>query len=386
MKQRTITILGSTGSIGTQALDIIGQHPDLLKVHALVCDKNIDLLAEQAHTYRPSIVVVNDESKYKDLQKLLKKTDVEVRCGPEAVIDVAGDVNADMVLTAMVGFAGLEPTIRAIENNRIIALANKETLVVAGEMITRLAKEHSTIILPVDSEHSAIYQCLVGEKVQEARRIYLTASGGPFVDFTAEQLSRVTPEQALQHPKWNMGQKVTIDSASLMNKGLEMIEAHHLFGVAPGDIEVLVHRQSIIHSMVGFADGSVKAQLALPDMRIPIAYALTYPRRRSTSVALPSVEEWQRLTFERPRMDAFPCLQLAYDALDAGGTAPCALNAANEVAVQRFLSGEIGFLDIPRIIRDVLDRASTRNAVSLEVLKAMDAEARRLAQAWRPMK
>ena len=382
MKQRAITILGSTGSIGTQALDIIAQHPDELQVHALVCDKNIELLAQQAKVYRPRLVVVNDISRYKDLRRLLKDTEVEVRCGAEAITDVAGDPDADMVLTAMVGFAGLAPTIRAIESNRMIALANKETLVVAGDLITHLAKEHSAIILPVDSEHSAIYQCLRGERIQELKKIYLTASGGPFVDFTPEQLSGVKPEQALKHPKWKMGQKVTIDSASLMNKGLEMIEAHHLFGVEPENIEVLVHRQSIIHSMVGFADGTVKAQLGLPDMRIPIAYALTYPRRRSTSVKLPTIGDWTNLTFEQPRLEAFPCLGLAYEALNTGGTAPCVLNAANEVAVHRFLMGEVDFMDIPRIIRDVLDRTSTRNATSIEVLVAMDTEARRLAREW----
>lgn len=382
MAKRTVTILGSTGSIGTQALDIIRQHPDELQVYALVCDRNIELLAEQARAFCPRVVVINDLSRYKDLKRLLKDTDVEVRCGAEAVVETAGDVGADMVLTAMVGFAGLAPTIRAIKNNRMIALANKETLVVGGELITRLAKEHSAIILPVDSEHSAIYQCLVGERIPDARRIYLTASGGPFVDFTEEQLSRVTPEQALKHPKWNMGKKVSIDSASLMNKGLEMMEAHHLFDVEPENIEVLVHRQSIIHSMVGFADGTVKAQLALPDMRIPIGYALTYPRRQSTSIPLPTVEQWAHLTFEKPRVKTFPCLQLAYDALDIGGTAPCALNAANEVAVSRFLGKEIGFMDIPRVIRHVLDKIPTRSATSLEVLNAMDAEARRLAQSW----
>ena len=384
MDQRRITILGSTGSIGTQALDIIARHPEELAVHALVCDRNIELLEKQARQFHPNVVVVNDETKYKPLKKALSDTSVEVRSGSEEVSLVAGEYDADMVLTAMVGFAGLEPTINAIKSGRMIALANKETLVVAGKLIRSLAREHSAVILPVDSEHSAIFQCLKGELGREVRKIYLTASGGAFADCTADELREVTPERALRHPTWSMGKKVTIDSATLMNKGFEMIEAHYLFEVPPENIEVVVHRQSVVHSMVGFEDGSVKAQLGLPDMRIPIAYALLFPERLSTGVALPKVEDLATLTFEKPKRDLFPCLDLAYQALAEEGTATCALNAANEVAVSRFLGGEIRFTDIPRVISSVLDTLPARNAKSLEVLRAIDEEARKVARAWSP--
>ncbi|MDD7558771.1 MAG: 1-deoxy-D-xylulose-5-phosphate reductoisomerase [Porphyromonas sp.] len=384
MDQRRITILGSTGSIGTQALDIIARHPEKLTVHALVCDRNIELLEKQARQFHPKVVVVNDETRYKPLKKALSDTSVEVRCGSEEVSLVAGEYDADMVLTAMVGFAGLEPTISAIKSGRMIALANKETLVVAGKLIRSLAREHSAVILPVDSEHSAIFQCINGEQGRNARKIYLTASGGAFVDCSEDELREVTPEMALRHPVWSMGKKVTIDSATLMNKGFEMIEAHYLFDVAPENIDVVVHRQSIVHSMVGFGDGSVKAQLGLPDMRIPIAYALLFPERLSTGVALPEVEDLATLTFEKPERSLFPCLDLAYQALAEEGTATCALNAANEVAVSRFLGKEIRFTDIPRIISSVLDTLPVRNAKSLEVLRAIDEEARKAARIWSP--
>ena len=384
MDQRRITILGSTGSIGTQALDIVARHPDELAVHALVCDKNISLLEKQARQFRPDVVVVNDETKYKDLKKALSDLPVTVRAGAEEVALVAGEYDADMVLTAMVGFSGLAPTISAIKSGRMIALANKETLVVGGKLIKQLAREHSSVILPVDSEHSAIFQCIKGEQQKEVRKIYLTASGGAFVDLSSDELREVTPEMALKHPTWSMGKKVTIDSASLMNKGFEMIEAHYLFDVAPEDIEVVVHRQSIVHSMVGFADGSVKAQLGKPDMRIPIAYALLFPGRLSTGVPLLGIEEMASLTFEKPRRELFPCLDLAYRALQEGGTAACALNAANEVAVERFLGHEIRFTDIPRIIEEVLEKLPVRNAKSLEILRAIDDEARKMARSWSP--
>lgn len=384
MDQRRITILGSTGSIGTQALDIIARHPEKLTVHALVCDRNIELLEKQARQFHPKVVVVNDETRYKPLKKALSDTSVEVRYGSEEVSLVAGEYDADMVLTAMVGFAGLEPTISAIKSGRMIALANKETLVVAGKLIRSLAREHSAVILPVDSEHSAIFQCINGEQGRNARKIYLTASGGAFVDCSDDELREVTPEMALRHPVWSMGKKVTIDSATLMNKGFEMIEAHYLFDVAPENIDVVVHRQSIVHSMVGFGDGSVKAQLGLPDMRIPIAYALLFPERLSTGVALPEVEDLATLTFEKPKRSLFPCLDLAYQALAEEGTATCALNAANEVAVSRFLGKEIRFTDIPRIISSVLDTLPVRNAKSLEVLRAIDEEARKAARIWSP--
>ena len=382
MDQRRITILGSTGSIGTQALDIISRHPEELAVHALVCDKNISLLEKQARLFHPKVVVVGDESKYKELKKALSDTDVTVRAGAGEVALAAGEYDADMVLTAMVGFAGLAPTISAIKSGRMIALANKETLVVAGKMIKQLAKEHSAVILPVDSEHSAIFQCIKGERQKEVRKIYLTASGGAFVDFTPEELRNATPEMALKHPTWSMGKKVTIDSATLMNKGLEMIEAHYLFDVEPEEIEVVVHRQSIIHSMVGFSDGSVKAQLAKPDMRIPIAYALLFPNRLATGVSLPTIEEMSTLTFEKPRRELFPCLDLAYQALSEGGTSTCAMNAANEVAVGRFLGGEILFTEIPLVIDSVLSNLASRSAASLEMLRAIDDEARKMARKW----
>lgn len=385
MDQRRITILGSTGSIGTQALDIVARHPDELKVHALVCDTNTELLEKQARQFRPDVVVVNDVAKYKSLKKALSDLpSTTVRAGSEEVALVAGEYDADMVLTAMVGFSGLAPTIHAIKSGRMIALANKETLVVGGDLIKKLARERSAVILPVDSEHSAIFQCLKGEAPKEVEKIYLTASGGSFVDYSMDELRDITPEMALKHPTWSMGKKVTIDSASLMNKGLEMIEAHHLFDVDPENIEVVVHRQSVVHSMVGFRDGSIKAQLGKPDMRIPIAYALLFPMRSSSCVPLMTIKEMASLTFEEPKRDLFPCLDLAYRALEEGGTATCALNAANEVAVSRFLAREVRFTDIPRIIEHVLDNLPVRNAASLDVLRAIDEEARKMARSWSP--
>lgn len=379
---RKITILGSTGSIGTQALQVIERHPDELCVYALVANNSIDLLVEQARKFHPSVIGIGNEKLEKELKKALKGEPIEVVSGKEQIASLAASVEADVVLTAMVGFAGLEPTISAIKSGRIIALANKETLVVAGELIKQLCKENSSIILPVDSEHSAIYQCLVGEQMKEMEKIFLTASGGPFVDMPVEQLSHVKAEDALKHPNWTMGPKVTIDSATLMNKGLEMIEAHHLFNIAPEQIEVVVHRQSIVHSMVGYRDGSIKAQLSYPDMRHPIAYALLYPKRLEGHKPLLKIEDMARLTFEAPRRDAFPCLDLAYEALNRGGTSPCTMNAANEVAVQRFLQGQIGFTDIPRVIRYTMDKAPERNASSLAMLQDADSIARGLAQSW----
>ncbi len=382
MNRKKITILGSTGSIGTQTLDVIRRHPDELMVQALACHSNADQLIEQALEFHPKEVVIADKEHYKKVKRALSETDTVVRHGAEEVCLVAGSMDTDVVVTAMVGFAGLAPTIAAIEAGHKIALANKETLVVAGELITELCRRTGSVIIPIDSEHSAIFQCLVGERMREAQRIYLTASGGPFVDRAIEELDTVRPEDALKHPKWNMGHKVTIDSASLMNKGLEMIEAHYLFDMEPKDIQVLVHRQSIIHSMVGYKDGSIKAQLALPDMRLPIAYALLFPHRLEGSTPLPQIEDMATLTFEQPRVDAFPCLQIAYEALELGGTATCTMNAANEIAVERFLGGEIRFTDIPRIIRHVLDKAPQRSASSLTILEEADRHARELARAW----
>lgn len=379
---KRVTILGSTGSIGTQALEVVEQHPDELQVYALVANNSIDALVDQTLKFKPAVVAVGNKEHEKELKKRLKGTDIEVRAGREAVIDLAGSIEADVVLAAMVGFAGLEPTISAIGSGRAIALANKETLVVAGELIKRLCREHQSLILPVDSEHSAIYQCLQGEQMSAVERIYLTASGGPFVDMPAAQLAEVTPEMALKHPNWSMGPKVTIDSATMMNKGLEMIEAHHLFNVAPKDIEVVVHRQSIIHSMVGYRDGSIKAQLSYPDMRHPIAYALLYPQRLEGARPLLSVEQMGSLTMEAPRREDFPCLELAYEALERGGTCPCTMNAANEVAVHRFLKGQIRFTDIPKVIKYAMDVAPERNATNLALLREADMQARTIAQAW----
>lgn len=379
---KKITILGSTGSIGTQALEVVARHSDELSVYALVANNSIDLLCEQALTFRPQVVGIGNKAHEKELKKRLKGEGIEVVAGEEAIIQLAGSVEADMVLAAMVGFAGLAPTISAIESGRTIALANKETLVVAGDLVKELCREHKAMLIPVDSEHSAIYQCLVGEPLKAVEKIYLTASGGPFVDTPKEALREVTPEQALAHPNWHMGAKVTIDSASMMNKGLEMIEACHLFNVQPSQIEVVVHRQSIVHSMVGYVDGSIKAQLSYPDMRYPIAYALLFPNRKEGIRPLLSISEMSQLTFEAPRIDDFPCLGLAYEALERGGTVPCTMNAANEVAVERFLSGQIHFTDIPRIIKHTMDVAPERNAGSLSLLREADSQARSIARAW----
>lgn len=382
MNQKKVTILGSTGSIGTQTLEVIRRHPAELRVQALVCHSSADLLVAQALEFHPHEVVIVDPEHYKRVRKALAHTDIIVRTGAEEVCLVAGSMDTDIVVTAMVGFAGLAPTIAAIQAGHTIALANKETLVVAGELITELCRKSGSVILPVDSEHSAIFQCLVGERIRQVERIYLTASGGPFVDMSMDSLHGVRPEDALKHPKWNMGSKVTIDSASLMNKGLEMIEAHYLFQVEPKDIEVLVHRQSIVHSMVGYKDGSIKAQLGIPDMKLPIAYALLFPHRMPGGTRLPRIDEMASLTFEPPRTDVFPCLGIAYDALDMGGTATCTMNAANEIAVQRFLSGEIRFTDIPRIILHTMDKCPQRSASSLALLEEADRHAREIARAW----
>lgn len=382
MSKKVITILGSTGSIGRQALEVVERNPDDLELYALVCNSQAALLAEQALKFRPKRVVINDVSRERDLSKALKGSGIEVLSGREAILETAASYNADLVVSALVGFAGLAPTLKALENGMQVALANKEALVVGGELVKKLCATHGGVILPVDSEHSAIFQCLMGESGNRVERIFLTASGGPFVDKPVSELASVTPEEALQHPTWSMGRKVTIDSATLMNKGLEMIEAHYLFDVHPSRIEVLVHRQSIVHSMVGFRDGSLKAQLSLPDMRLPIAFALLYPRRMAGFSELPSVRDLAKLTFEAPRIEDFPCLRIAYEALEMGGTAPCVMNAANEVAVERFLSGKIGFTEIPKIVEYVVERLGQRSGSSLQLLMDMDKEARAMAQAW----
>lgn len=351
MQQKRIAVMGSTGSIGTQTLDIISERPDLFKATVLTARRNHSLLAEQARRFNPEKVVITDPDAYLPLKEKLADTNIKVECGEDALAYAGCGDNVDMVLAALVGYSGLLPTINAIKEGKIIALANKETLVVGGSIINPLVKEHNTEIIPVDSEHSAIFQCLQGEKKSEARKIFLTASGGPFRTFTREQMENVTVAQALKHPNWSMGAKVTIDSASMMNKGFEMIEAHWLFGCPPDKIEILVHPQSIVHSMVEFVDGSVKAQLGVPDMHLPIRYALGYPNRLPSSAPGLQLSQFAQLTFEAPDMEKFPLLSYAFQAISEGGNMPCILNAANEVAVEAFLHEKIGFLKMGEVAR-----------------------------------
>ncbi|MBO7494980.1 MAG: 1-deoxy-D-xylulose-5-phosphate reductoisomerase, partial [Salinivirgaceae bacterium] len=339
-----IAILGSTGSIGTQTLDVARAHADKLTVEVLTAGHNSQLLINQAREFKPNAVVIADESKYNEVKSALADLDIKVWTGAKAIEDVVQMNTVDTVVTAMVGYAGLSSTIKAIEAGKNIALANKETLVVAGELITKLVAKHKVRVTPVDSEHSAIFQCLVGEP--DVEKLIITASGGPFRTKSIDELRTVTPQQALKHPNWNMGAKITIDSATMMNKGLEVIEAHWLFGIPYEQIEVTVHPQSIIHSMVQFIDGSVKAQMGLPDMKLPIQYALSYPDRWPSDFGRINFKSQQPLTFEAPDLEKFRCLALAYEALGKGGNMPAIMNAANEVAVDAFLKGRIGFLDI----------------------------------------
>lgn len=377
-----IAILGSTGSIGTQTLDIIAEYPDRFKATVLTAGRNWELLAHQAKKFLPAVVVINDKDAYPMLCDALAGYPVEVLSGSEAIADVAAATNVDVVVTAMVGYSGLIPTISAINAGKTIALANKETLVVAGELITGMLKDSKSEIVPVDSEHSAIFQCLVGEKKSQARKILLTASGGPFRKLTKEQLQNVTVADALHHPNWSMGAKVTIDSASMMNKGFEMIEARWLFGCPPEKIQILVHPQSIVHSMVEFVDGSIKAQLGVPDMHLPIRYALGYPERLSTDSAPLSLEQMANLTFELPDYSKFPLLGYAFDAIKKGGNMPCILNAANEKAVAAFLKGVIRFTDMPRLAEYVMDRAAFVSSPALSDLVASNSEALSIADVW----
>ena len=344
-KKKQIAILGSTGSIGTQALQVIGEHPDRFEARILTANTRWQLLAEQARQFKPAAVVIADEQYYPSLRDSLSDLPIQVYAGADALCQVVESSEVDMVLTAMVGFAGLPPTIAAIRARKPIALANKETMVVAGGIVTDAAARHHTPILPVDSEHSAIFQCLVGEQ-SPVEKILLTASGGPFYGRTRDALRSVTLNEALKHPNWSMGRKVTIDSASLMNKGLEVIEASWLFDVPAERIEVVVHQQSVVHSMVQFADGSVKAQLGIPTMKTPIQYAFSFPVRETSPLPRLDFAKYGQLTFGKPDTDTFRCLSLAYDAIARGGNMPCIMNAANEVAVQRFIDGQIGFLDI----------------------------------------
>ena len=357
-----IAILGSTGSIGTQALEVIENHPDYFDLQVLTAGKNAELLIEQAKKYQPNTVVIGDEDSYQKVKDALWRENIHVYCGEDALCQVVEATNVQTVLTALVGYAGLKPTIHAIEAGKTIALANKETLVVAGEFITKLAREKGVNIYPVDSEHSAIFQCLVGEFHNPIEKIYLTASGGPFRGFSITDLEKVTLEQALKHPNWSMGAKITIDSASLMNKGLEVIEAKWLFNLKPEQIDVIVHPQSIVHSLIQFQDGSMKAQMGLPDMKLPIQYALSYPNRLATNFPRFNFMDYPNLTFEAPNREVFKNLDLAYRVMDELGTSACALNAANEIAVEAFLNKKISFLEIGELNETVVNE--TKNILN----------------------
>lgn len=352
--KKQLAILGSTGSIGTQTLEVVAEYPDLFEVYTLTANNNVELLIEQAKRFNPDSVVIANEAHYPRLKEALKELPVKVYAGDEAIAQIVEATPIDIVVTAMVGYAGLKPTIRAIKARKTIALANKETLVVAGDLIKQLALEYHAPIIPVDSEHSAIFQCLVGEWDNPIDKIILTASGGPFRAFTAEEMKHVTKSDALKHPKWNMGHKITIDSATLMNKGFEMIEAKWLFDVAPKDIEIAVHPQSIVHSMVQFKDGTIKAQLGAQDMKMPIRYALSYPERLESHSSRLSLEQYAQLTFERPDFERFPLLRYAFDAVAEGGNMPCIMNAANEIAVAAFLNDAIDYPSIARTVAETM--------------------------------
>ena len=384
MKPETkkIAILGSTGSIGTQALEVIRSHPKDFVVEVLTANGNADLLIQQAIEFKPNCVVIADEKKYKTVKDALDKHDIKVFAGNKSIEQVVQMESINIVLAAIVGYAGLASTISAIKAKKQIALANKETLVVAGELVTALAKENGVNIYPVDSEHSAIFQCLAGEWENPIEKIYLTASGGPFRGKDKKFLASVKKEQALKHPNWDMGAKITIDSATLMNKGLEVIEAKWLFHLHPEQIEVIVHPQSIIHSIVQFKDGSMKAQMGLPDMRLPIQYALSYPIRLSSDFERFSFLDYPNLSFEKPDTDTFRCLSLGFDAMNKGGNAPCVLNAANEVAVHAFLSDKISFLMIAEVIEKTLEKASFIKNPTYEDYVGSDKEARIMAKGF----
>ncbi len=381
-RRKRIAVLGSTGSIGTQTIDIINQYPDRFEASVLVANRNVDMLAEQALKLHPAMAVIADKSRLNDLQQRLAGSGIEVAGGEDAVVAAMVRPDVDTVVTATVGYSGLAPTLAAIAADKEIALANKETLVVAGELVTKALRDSSSRVIPVDSEHSAIYQCLAGEEPSSVEKLIITASGGPFRGFTTEQLRHVTVSDALRHPKWAMGAKITIDSATMMNKAFEIIEARWLFGVDGSRIEAVVHPQSIVHSMVQFRDGSVKAQLGLPDMHAPIRYALGETRRLVTDGPRMSLADYASLTFEKPDPEVFPCITLAREVLGAGGTAACTVNAANEIAVAAFLRGEIAFLDIYRVIRATLDAVPQVTDPDYEDYVAVNERARNYAAGY----
>ena len=377
--KKQIAILGSTGSIGTQALDVISQHPDRFEVYALTANNNIDLLIEQAIKFVPEIVVIANDDNYLTLKEALHDYPIKVWAGISAISDIVQNDAIDVVLAAMVGFSGLMPTINALKSGKTVALANKETLVVAGEYIVDLALKNRAPILPVDSEHSAIFQCLNGEDLNRINKIWLTASGGPFRNYSREQLQNVTKKQALNHPSWEMGAKVTIDSSTLMNKGLEMIEAKWLFDIAPSQIEVVVHPETIIHSMVEFEDTSVMAQMGMPDMRVPIQYALTYPQRLKSDFEPVDFFQLSNLTFEKPNIDVFKNLAYAYDAINKGGNMPCILNAANEIAVGKFLEDKVSYLGMSDVLEQTMQKVAFIKSPTLDDYFETDLETRKIA-------
>ena len=382
IRKRSIAILGSTGSIGTQTLQVVEEHPDKFEVYAITANTRVDELIQQARKFLPEAVVIADESKYPKLKEALSDLPIKVYGGYESICQIVESKPIDIVVTAMVGFSGLRPTINAIKAGKAIALANKETMVVAGELVNELAIKHQTPILPVDSEHSAIFQCLAGEMHNKVEKLILTASGGPFRTFTKEQLEHVTRQQALKHPNWSMGAKITIDSASMMNKGFEVMEAKWLFGVGAEDIEVVVHPQSVIHSMVQFGDGAIKAQLGTPDMRLPIMYALTYPVRLPSSFERIDWNTLKELTFEKPNLELFPNLRHAYTALAQGGNIPCVVNAANEICVAAFLEERIKFTDMPKLIERAMEKATYILKPTLDDYLETDKEIREMVKAW----
>lgn len=375
---RRILVLGSTGSIGVNTLNVIREYPDLFKIEGLSGNSNIPLLKDQIEEFHPSFAVVSNEGRASELRNILS-TNCEIFVAEEGLIKASKYGNYDILVNALVGFAGLEPTVQAIRRGKRIALANKETLVVAGELVTVLGKEFSSELVPIDSEHSAIFQCIVGENFDEIEKLIITASGGPFLNREKEGLRGVSVLEALNHPNWKMGNKITIDSATMMNKGLEVIEAHWLFGLPKNKIEVVIHPQSIIHSMVEFIDGSIKAQLGIPDMKLPIRYALSYPKRLRTLTKRTSIPEVKSLTFCEPDLNKFECLQLAYEAMSSGGNAPCIMNAANEIAVDMFLNGRINFLQIPEIIKESLNKIENTKSKCLEEIIECDKKTREFA-------